>query len=196
VSRDGPFNLYNAVRVAAQPDARGYGVMILLNDTIGSARDTTKGNTYRVDTFVAREVGPLGYADSDRIVFYRKPVYRHTTRSEFDVTNLETLPRVDVTYAYQESDGAAIDAFVAAGAEGIVLTSSDRDAVERGRARGVVFVNSDRKGSGRVMLSDRVAARGLVTADNLPPHKARMLLRLALTKTKDPAEIQRMFNEY
>jgi L-asparaginase len=74
VSRDGPFNLYNAVRVAALPEAAGYGVMILLNDTINAARDTTKSNTYRVDTFVARDVGPLGFADSDRVAFYRKPL--------------------------------------------------------------------------------------------------------------------------
>lgn len=196
VSRDGPFNLYNAVRVAAAPDAAGYGVMILLNDTINAARDTTKSNTYRVDTFVARDVGPLGFADSDRISFYRKPLYRHTAASEFDVSGLDALPRVDVTYGYQESDGTAIDAFVAAGARGIVLTGGDRAAVERGKAAGVVFVNSDRKGSGRVMQSERVAERGVVTSDNLPPHKARILLRLALTKTSDPKEIQRIFNEY
>jgi L-asparaginase len=196
VSRDGPFNLYNAVRVAASPEAGGYGVMILLNDTINSARDTTKNNTYRVDTFVARDVGPLGFADSDRVSFYRRPLYRHTAASEFDVSTLDALPRVDITYGYQEADGTAIDAFVAAGAKGIVLTGGDRDAIERGQAKGVVFVNSDRKGSGRVMQSERVAERGLVTSDNLPPHKARILLRLALTKTTDPKELQRIFNEY
>src|SRR5918993_79426 len=96
VSRDGPFNLYNAVRVAALPEAAGYGVMIMLNDTINAARDTTKSNTYRVDTFVARDVGPLGFADSDRVAFYRKPLYRHTSASEFDVSNLDSLPRVDI----------------------------------------------------------------------------------------------------
>ena len=77
-----------------------------------------------------------------------------------------------------------------------MLTGGDRDAIERGQAKGVVFVNSDRKGSGRVMQSERAAERGLVTSDNLPPHKARILLRLALTKTSDPKEIQRIFNEY
>lgn len=196
VSRDGPFNLYNAVRVAALPEAAGYGVMIMLNDTINAARDTTKNNTYRVDTFVARDLGPLGFADSDRISFYRKPLYRHTAASEFDVSDVVELPRVDITYGYQESDGTAIDAFVAAGAKGVVLTGGDREAIERGQAHGVVFVNSDRKGSGRVMQSDRVAERGLVTSDNLPPHKARILLRLALTKTTDTKQIQRIFNEY
>jgi L-asparaginase len=196
VSRDGPFNLYNAVRVATTPEAAGHGVLIVLNDEINAARDTTKTNTYRMETFVARDMGPLGYADADRVVFYRKPIYRHTFDSEFDVAGLEALPRVDVTYAYQESDGVAIDAFVAAGAAGIVLTGSDADAIERGQAQGVVFVRSDRKGAGRVLESARRLEQGFVTSDNLPPHKARILLRLALTKTRDPVEIQRMFNEY
>jgi len=196
VSRDGPFNLYNAVRVAATPEAKGFGVLIMLNDEINAARDTTKTNTYRMETFVARDLGPLGYADSDRIVFYRRPTYRHTFRSEFDVSKLTDLPKVDVTYAYQEFDGAAIDAFVAAGAKGIVLTGRDADAVKRGQEKGVVFVQSDRKGAGRVMTSERATERGTPTADNIPPHKARILLRLALTVTSDPAEIQRIFNEY
>lgn len=196
VSRDGPFNLYNAVRVAGTPQARGKGVLILLNDEINAARDTTKGNTYRVETFIARDLGPLGYADSDRVVFYRNPLYRHTSKSEFDVSDLESLPRVDVTYAYQENDGVAIDAFVAAGAKGIVLTGGDTEAMKRGQEKGVVFVQSDRKGAGRVTTSARTFERGVVTSDNLPPHKARILLRLALTKTTDLAEIQRMFNEY
>lgn len=196
VSRDGPFNLLNAVRVAADPAAQGYGVMIMLNDEINAARDTTKSNTYRMETFVARDLGPLGYADSDRIVFYRKPIYRHTARSEFDVSKLKDLPRVDVTYGYQESDGTAINAFIKAGAKGIVLTDNDEEAIKRGQKKGVVFVKSDRKGAGRVVESAKQAAEGMVTSDNLNPHKARILLRLALTKTRDPKEIQRMFNEY
>jgi L-asparaginase len=196
VSRDGPFNLLNAVRVASSPSARGYGVMIMLNDEINAARDTTKNNTYRVDTFVARDMGPLGYTDSDRIVFYRKPTYRHTFKSEFDVADLKELPRVDVTYVYQESDATPIKAFVKAGAKGIVLTDSDDEAIKKGQKKGVVFVKSDRKGSGRVVESEKQAGLNIVTSDNLPPHKARILLRLALTKTKDPKEIQRMFNEY
>ena len=196
VSRDGPFNLYNAVRVAASPNARDKGVLILLNDEINSARETTKGNTYRMDTFVARDVGPLGYADSDQIVFFRRLTYRHTAKSEFDISKLTSLPRVDVTYDYQEDGRTAIDAFVAAGAKGVVVTGGNREAVKDGQAKGVVFVQSDRKGSGRVAESAAVAERNVITSDNLPPHKARILLRLALTKTTDPKEIQRMFNEY
>lgn len=196
VSRDGPSNLFNAVRVASSPKARDMGVLIMLNDEINAARDTTKTNTYRVETFVARDLGPLGYADADEIVFYRRPSYRHTHKSEFDVSAMDSLPRVDVTYGYQESDGTPIDAFVAAGAKGLVLTSGGNDSIKRAQDKGVVIVNSDRKGAGRVVESEKVATSGRVTSDNLPPHKARILLRLALTKTSDPKVIQRMFNEY
>jgi L-asparaginase len=199
VSRDGPFNLYNAVRVAGSPHARGMGVFIVLNDEINAARDTTKSNTYRVETFVARDFGPLGYADSDRVVFYRKPIYKHTFKSEFDVSALTALPKVDIVYGYQEADRATIDGLVAAGVKGIIITDSSpayQDAVKDGQAKGVIFVSGDRKGSGRVVESARSVERNMVTADNLNSQKARILLRLALTKTSDPKEIQRIFNEY
>ncbi|MFT4046287.1 MAG: type II asparaginase [Solimonas sp.] len=199
ISRDGPMNLYNGVRVAAAKEAVGKGVMVLLNDEIDAARDVTKNNTYRVDTFVSRDLGPIGFADSDRIAFYRNSLKRHTRKSEFDVSALGALPKVDIVYGYQEADRAAIDALVAAGAKGIVLddgAASFAAAAKDGQARGVVFVQSDRKGSGRVVLSENSAARGIVTADNLNAQKSRVLLRLALTRTSDPVEIQRMFNEY
>ena len=104
-----------------------------------------------------------------------------------------------VDYRYQEGDRACIDGEVAAGAKGIVLDDSspgNRAAVKDARTKGVVFAQSDRKGSGRVLNSTRSEEAGVVTADNLNAQKARMLLRLALTKTSDPKEIQRMFEEY
>lgn len=199
ISRDGPFNLYNAIRVAADADARKEGVMILLNEEIQAARDVTKTNTERVNTFETRDLGPIGFADEDRIVFYRRLLYKHTYKSEFDVDGLTDLPKVDICYGYQEGDRACVDGMVAAGAKGVVLddgSPGNRLAVQDGRAKGVVFVQSDRKGSGRVLNSARAEAAGLVTADNLNAQKSRMLLRLALTKTSDPKEIQRMFEEY
>jgi len=199
ISRDGPLNLYNAVRTAASPDAVAKGVMVLLNDTIHSARFVTKNNTYRVDTFVSRELGPIGYADSDRIAFYRTPLTRHTTNSEFNIDKLEALPAVDIVYGYQEASPAPIEALVAAGVKGIVLDDtapSFNRASAGAMAKGIIIVQSDRKGSGRVLLSERTAGRGVITADNLNAQKARVLLRLALTKTTDAKEIQRMFSEY
>src|SRR5258708_7422132 len=101
VSRDGPFNLYNSVRVAPSKEAQGKGVMVLLNDEINAARDVTKTNTYRVNTFESRDLGPIGFADSDRLAFYRNNTYKHTYKSEFDVSNLTNLPKVDIVYGYQ-----------------------------------------------------------------------------------------------
>lgn len=198
-SRDGPLNLYNAVRVAATKEAIGKGVLVLLNDTIHSARFVTKNNTTRVETFVSREIGPLGFADSDRVVFYRSPLTVHTAKSEFDVSKLTSLPQVDIVYGYQEASRAGIDALVTEGVKGIVFADSSPaygKAVQSALAKGVVIVQGDRKGSGRVLLSERTAGRGLVSADNLNPQKARVLLRVALTKTTDQRELQRIFSTY
>src|SRR5712672_1619405 len=94
LSSDGPLTLLNAIRVAADPVSRGKGVLVVLNDEINAARDVTKTNTYRVETFQAREVGILGYADPDRIVFYRAPTRKHTSQSQFDVTEIDEFPKV------------------------------------------------------------------------------------------------------
>ncbi len=199
ISRDGPLNLYNAVRTAITPEAVGKGVLVVLDDTIHSARFVTKGNTTRVETFVSREIGPLGYADADRVVFYRAPMTRHTAKSEFDVSTLTNLPPVNVVYGHQEASPAPLESLVLAGAAGVVLADGSpavTRAVLGAVARGVAVVQSDRKGSGRVLLSERQAGRGVVTADSLNPQKARMLLRVALTTTKEPRELQRIFNEY
>ena len=199
LSRDGPLNFYNAVRTAASPDAVGKGVLVLLNDTIHSARFVTKNHTHRVDTFVSRELGAIGYADSDRIVFYRTPLTRHGSKTEFDVEKLETLPAVDIVYGYQEASGAAIEALIAAGVKGIVLDGSAppyNRASLLAMSKGMVIVQCDRKGSGRILTSERSAGRGTVSADNLNAQKARILLRLALTKSSNASEIQKMFNEY
>jgi L-asparaginase len=199
ISGDGPLNLYNAFRTAVDPEARDKGVMVLLNEEINAARDVTKTNTERPNTFESRDMGPIGVADSDRIVFYRKLLYRHTYKSEFEVSQLAELPKVDIVYGYQEAGRTAIDSLIAAGAKGIVLDDNGpgfNAAIKDGRQKGVVFVQSDRKGSGRVLEKASTLARGVVTADNLNAQKARQLLRLALTKTSDPKKIQRMFDQY
>jgi len=199
ISRDGPLNLYNAIRTASTPAAKGKGVMVLLNDEIDAARDVTKTNTERVNTFEARDLGPIGFADTDRVVFYRNLLYRHTYKSEFSVDGRTDLPKVDIVYGYQEGTRAAIDMLVNAGAKGIILDDTApgfADAVKTWQPQGIVFVQSDRKGSGRVLESARSLERGVVTADNLNAQKSRQLLRMALTKTTDPKEIQRIFDQY
>ena len=199
LSRDGPLNYLAAVRTVLAPEAAGKGVLVLLNETIHSARFVTKAHTYHVETFVSPGVGPIGFADSDRVVFYRSPVTRHTSATEFDLEGIESLPQVDIVYGYQEASRAPMDALVKEGAKGVILADSSpayRNAALGARAAGVVVVQGSRKGSGRVGRDAATAARGEITADSLHPQKARILLRLALTRTSDAKELQRIFDEY
>jgi len=204
LSSDGPLNLLNAIRVAADPASRGKGTLVVLNDEINAARDVTKTNTYRVETFQAREVGLLGFADPDRIVYYRAPVRRHTTQSQFDLSQITAFPKVDILYSYSGDDGDLAKAAVAAGAKGLVIAGTGAGHTQNARkvlkelhdSTGVVVVRSARVGAGRVIRDDNWQEPGFVAADNLNPQKARILLQLALTKTNKPDEIQKMFDEY
>lgn len=199
ISTDAHLNLYNGVRVAACPDSRAKGVLIVLNDEINSARDGTKTDTLRVETFNSKEIGFLGYADPDKVVFYREPLSRHTFKSEFDISKVEKLPMVDIVYGYQGGSRAPVDALVAAGVAGIVTASTSPEmsgALKEAVAKGVKIVGSDRKGGGRVAPSAQRLKNGTIAADNLRPQKARILLQIALTQTQDNEELQRIFNEY
>jgi L-asparaginase len=204
LSSDGPLNLLNAIRVAADPASRGKGTLVVLNDEINAAREVTKTNTYRVETFQAREVGVLGYADPDRIVYYRAPVRRHTTQSQFDLSQIGAFPKVDILYSYSGDDGDLAKAAVAAGAKGLVIAGTGAGHTQNARkvlkelydTTGVVVVRSARVGAGRVIRDDNWQEPGFVAADNLNPQKARILLQLGLTKTSKPDEIQKMFDEY
>jgi len=208
ISADGPLNLLNAIRTAVSPDARGKGVLVVLNDEINGARDVTKTNTYRVETFRAPELGLLGYVDADRVAFYRSSTRRHTTRSEFDISQLKALPQVDIVYSYVEPSPTMIQALVAGGVRGIVFAGTGAgglSAVEREALKPVVslpyasrpvLVRSNRTGNGRVIASEEYDAMGMIPADTLNPQKARILLMLALTKTHDVKDIARMFAEY
>ncbi len=204
LSTDAGMNLVNAVRTAASPAARGMGVLVLLNDEIQAARDVTKTSTFRLQTFRTHDFGVLGHADGDKVVFYRAPLRRSMPDTEFDISGLDALPRVYIAYSYVGSDGAAVKAFVAAGAKGIVSAGfapgspGTEEAVLLTEAvrNGVVVVQSTRAGSGRTFRGKKAAASGFLVADNLNPQKARLLLSLALTVTSDPAEITRIFETY
>lgn len=202
---DADLNIIDCVRVAATPQAGGRGVLTVLNNQIQAARDVTKTNSYRLETFRSNDVGLLGYADSDEeVVFYRDATKVHTVNTEFDVAGLAELPRVDIALAYGGADGLVVNALADAGVPGIVaaglgsggsppaMTAALKDAM----ARGVKVVISTQAGSGRVMRTRRFTEEGYIVADNLSPRKARILLMLALTKTDDPEEIQRMMMTY
>jgi L-asparaginase len=204
LSSDAGMNLVNAIRVAASPQARGMGVLVVLNDEIHAAREVTKTSTMRLQTFRTPDFGVLGHADGDAVAFYRQPLRRRAPETEFDIAALEALPRVDIAYAYAGGDGTAIRAFAAAGARGIVSAGfapgfappGDFEALKAAASAGLVVVQCTRAGSGRTFRGTRLADAGFLIADNLNPQKARLLLALALTATSDKDEIARMFREY
>lgn len=204
LSSDAGLNLVNGIRTAGSPDSRGRGVMVLLNDEIHAAREVTKTANWRMQTFRTPDFGVLGQADADKIAFYRRPERRHMPDTEFTLEGLTEFPRVDIIYAYAGSDGTAVRAFVAAGAKGIVSAGfapgspppADHDALAEAVKQGVVVVQSSRAGSGRIFRGKKLTEAGILSADNLNPQKARLLLALALTRTSDPDEIARMFATY
>jgi L-asparaginase len=203
LSSDSPKNFLQAVRVAAADEARGKGALVVTNDVINAARDVRKNISYRVETYSSGDIGVLGYVDEDRVTFYRAP---GRAIGGFDVSQVQKLPRVDIIYAYADADGALIDAAVTAKAEGLVIagfptgsgTPAQDQAVKRVLGKGVPVVMTNRGGLGRVTETAARARekRPLIYGDNLTPQKARVLLMLALTRTRDPAELQKIFQTY
>jgi len=214
IGYEGPANLLAGFRVAAEPASRGKGVLVVLNDEINAARDVTKTDALRLDTFQTPGYGVLGVVDADRVVYYRTSVKRHTAASEFDVSHVKALPRVDVVLVYQDASGDVIKSLVDLGAQGIVVASAGAGAlsgtqgegIQYAVAKGVFVVTATRTGSGRIAAGRRGGGTSSgqgrpqtalrIAAEDLTPIKARVLLMLALTTTKDGGEIQRMFTEY
>jgi L-asparaginase len=206
LSADGPLNLYNAVAVAADPEAAGRGTIVVLNDDLHSARDVTKSNTTDVQTFVSPGPGLLGTASYGRIRYFRRPSRRHTAESEFSVDGVGALPRVDILYAHANMPPDLVAASVERGARGLVVagmgngnvTSAAAEALAAVAARGIVVVRSTRVVSGDVgrnieLDDDRL---GLVAADQLNPQKARVLLQLCLVRGMDATAVQDAFYRY
>jgi len=204
ISTDADINLLNAARTAADPASRGMGVLLMLNDEIQAAREVTKTSTLRMQTFRTPDFGVLGHVDSDGVYYYRAPLRRRMPDVEFDVSSLNELPRVDIVNCYAGADGAAIEAFIAAGAKGLVsagfapglLSPLQDEAFDAAAAQGIAVVQSSRAGSGRVPNRKALIRRGFISADNLNPQKARVLLMVALSQTDDTNELRRIFTEY
>ncbi|MCE3603037.1 type II asparaginase [Massilia sp. P8910] len=206
LSADGPINLYNAVLLAASPEAVGKGVLVAMNDQIQAGRDVTKVNTSTLDSFRTPEFGFLGYIQGSKPFFYRQSLRKHTTETEFDIGALQSLPQVDIVYGYANMNPVALDAFMAAGAKGIIhagvgdgsLASKVVPSLKAARAKGAVIVRASRVGQGILARNGEANDDELdfVAADTLNPQKARILLMLALTKTSNTKEIQRIFYTY
>jgi L-asparaginase len=206
LSADGPLNFYNAVAVAANKDAANRGVLVVVNDWIHGASSLTKTSTTAVQTFLSPQSGLIGTVAYGDIEWYRGPVGKNTVSSEFSVDKSTVLPRVDIVMAYENMDGKIIDAAAGAGAKGLVvagvgngnMTASAVQALSAQAKKGIVCVRASRVTTGQVGRNVEVDddKNGFVASLAHNPQKARVLLRLALTKTKDPKTIQRYFDEY
>lgn len=206
VSADGPLNLYDAVGVAVDPNARGRGVLVVMNDWIHAAHSVTKTSTTAIQTFLSPQRGLVGVSSYGKNDLYNSPKWRHTTTSEFDVATVNKLPRVDILFAYADMSPDLIDASVASGAKGIVIAGvgdgnmnkASLEAAHRAAERGIVVVRSTRVVTGQVARNVEVNddELGFVASDELNPQKARMLLMLALLRSRSTAEVQDLFYRY
>jgi L-asparaginase len=207
LSADGPLNMYNAVAIAASPKAKGYGVMVLMNDDIHSAHDVKKMITTPVHTFESPLEGLLGTCIFGEVEFFHKPFGKHTVDSEFSVDGVKELPRVDIVYTCADVSGDLIDIMVKAGAKGIVIAgvgdgnmnAGTLEAAKRATKAGVPVVRASRVPVGAVLIKGEINDEeyGTVSSADLNPQKARILLMLALLKkdrTRD--DLQNLYIEY
>jgi L-asparaginase len=208
ISADGPANLYNAVALAANPEARGRGPMVVLNDEIHYAREVEKMNTTALNTFQSPNRGRAGVMNVGTVHFFSRNVTRFGMNSEFSVDAMTTndLPLVEIVYSYANLGPEVINSMVKQGVKGIVLagvgdgnsTDAAIAALADAAKQGVAVVRSSRTGSGLVVRNVEVDddKNGFIAGMELNPQKARILLMLGLTKTSDPKKLQEYFMEY
>jgi L-asparaginase len=192
--------------VAADPQAKGRGVLVVMNDQIQGAHSLTKTSTTAVQTFQSPLRGLVGVSAYGKNDFYNSPSWKHTTASEFDISNVTKLPRVDIIYADADMSSDLIDASVNAGAKGIVvagvgngnMNKASVDAAARAVKKGVVVVRASRVPTGTVGRNVEIKddELGFIASGELNPPKSRILLSLALLKPHTPQQIQEMFDTY
>lgn len=205
ISADGPKNLYNAVALVVNKEAKNKGVMVAMNDKILSARGVVKTHSLNVDAFSSPDFGDLGYIVDGKVFFYNNVTKAHTKNAPFDVSKLTSLPKVDILYSYSnDGSGVAAKALFEHGTKGIVVAGSGAGSIHKNQKdvlkellkKGLKVVVSSRVVAGCVAVSDSDEKLGFISAEDLNPQKARVLLILALTKTSDPKKIQEYFLKY
>ncbi|HEC1562589.1 TPA: type II asparaginase [Campylobacter upsaliensis] len=203
ISADGPKNLYNAVALAADKNAKG--VMVAMNDKIQSARGVVKTHTLNVDAFSSPDFGDMGYIVDGKVYFYNNVAKAYTKKTPFDVKNLKELPKVDILYSYSnDGSGVAAKALFENGTKGIVVAGSGAGSIHEAQkevlkellTKGLKVAVSSRVVAGNVAVSEADKKLGFISAEDLNPQKARVLLMLALTKTNDVKKIQEYFLKY
>ena len=206
LSADGPLNLYNAVVTASDKQSTGKGVLVVMNGSILGAESVSKMHTTGVETFQAPNAGALGYVLNSQVVYNQAPLKKHTTESVFDVSGLKKLPKVGIVYSYSNIDADMVEPMLKNGYEGIVHAGVGNGNIhrnvfpvlEKARKQDIQVVRSSRITSGPTTLDNEVddAHYEFIASQQLNPQKARILLMLALTKTRDWKEIQQYFLEY
>ena len=205
-SADGPLNLYNAVVVATDKKSSGRGVLVAMNDEVLGARDVTKMSTTAVQTFHSPNYGTLGYIHNSKVDYERSPESKHTVNTPFNVDKLDSLPKVGIVYAYSNAPIEPLNSLLDAGYQGIVsagvgngnVNAAHLERLEKAAKDGVVVVRSSRVPTGHTTRDAEVddSKYGFVASGTLNPQKARVLLQLALTQTKDPKVIQQYFEDF
>lgn len=205
ISADGPLNMLNAAVVAASKQAIGKGALVVMNDEIHSARDVIKSSSVKVETFRSL-YGPIGVVVEGQPRFYRSPARPHTLQSEFSVDDIKALPEVNVVYTHGNMNRIPMDAFIAAGSKGLVWAGFGNGSVpdymdaalREARGKGVFIVRTTRTGSGALVRNGETNddKNDYVVVDDQNPAKARILLALALTKTANTKELQKIFWKY
>lgn len=205
LSADGALNLYDAVSVAGSKDAAGKGVLVTMNDNIDSGRDVSKNVNIKTSAF-SSQWGPLGMVVEGKNYWFRAPVKRHTMNSEFDIDSINALPAVEIAMGYEGVSSTAIDAFSKSGVKAIVHGGTGNGSVanrivpnlQKARTDGAIIIRSSRVADGFVIRNAEQPddKYDWVVAHDLRPQKARILAMVALTKTSDTKELQRIFWEY
>lgn len=206
MSADGPLNLYNAVVTAGAKESKGKGVVVAMNGLILGAESVLKMNTVDVQTFQSPNSGALGYIFNGKVFYNLAPLTKHTTASVFDVTGLNSLPKVGIVYSYSNIEANMVTPLLSNGYKGIIHAGVGNGNIHKNifpvltdaRKKGILVVRSSRVPTGPTTLDSEVddASYQFVASQELNPQKSRVLLMLALTQTNDWKQIQQYFNEY
>jgi L-asparaginase len=206
ISADGPKNLYDAITVAIDPKSRNRGVIVSFNEGIFDGREVTKLSTTFTNAFGSPNTGPIGHAYDGKVEYYANAVREVNPKSPVVITADTKLPRVDIVYMYADAPPDQIDFLITKKVDGIVIAGVGNgnfnkaymEAVKRAVAAGIIICRASRTSSGRVVLHDEINDEelGTIVSDDLNPQKARILLMLGLTKTKDKKQLQEFFFKY
>ena len=201
---DGPANLLEAVRVAASPETRGFGTMVVISGQIFTALDATKTNTHLLDAFESPGFGPLGVLDEGELI-----VHREMPPMPGIVDAAELAVPIDIIFVAAGSDSRLLDASRTA-ARGVVIAAMGRGnvppslvpSIEKWIADGKPVVLTSRTLGGRVGHTygyagggKRLEEIGAIFGGSKRPQQARIDLMLALGAGMSMNAVRDLFRE-